>query len=132
MFSIYKNGQGKNTRVSVAVGLGVVAAAGCWKLYQKLQGASFDVTAQTAMWIQTIIPVGVFALLAFGIFMLVNRPKPSDFMIAAEGEMKKVSWSSKQEIIASTTIVIFVVVFMAALLGFCDLCFSMLFTKILG
>jgi preprotein translocase SecE subunit len=52
-------------------------------------------------------------------------------MISAESEMKKVSWSSKQEIAVSTFIVIVVVVFMAALLGATDLFFRTLFTWLL-
>jgi preprotein translocase SecE subunit len=53
-------------------------------------------------------------------------------LIAAEGEMKKVSWSSRQEIVSSTTIVIVVVVFMAVLLGVTDLGFRMFFNWLIG
>ena len=49
------------------------------------------------------------------------------FQIAAEGEMKKVSWSSRQEITVSTIIVIVVLVTMAILLGTTDIGFKMFF-----
>ena len=52
-------------------------------------------------------------------------------MIAAEGEMKKVSWSSKQEITVSTIVVIVVLVVMAILLGTTDIGFKMFFDWLL-
>ena len=45
---------------------------------------------------QTMVPAALFLLLAFLIYWIVNKPSIADFMIAAEGEMKKVSWSSRQ------------------------------------
>jgi preprotein translocase SecE subunit len=66
------------------------------------------------------------------IFWLVNKPTIAGFMIAAEGEMKKVSWSSKQEIAVSTFIVIAVVIIMAVLLGITDLGFQLFFAWLLG
>jgi preprotein translocase SecE subunit len=53
-------------------------------------------------------------------------------MIAAEGEMKKVSWSSRKEIAVSTFIVILVVFISAVLLGVTDISFQLLFGWILG
>jgi preprotein translocase SecE subunit len=53
-------------------------------------------------------------------------------MVAAEGEMKKVSWSSKKEIAVSTFVVIVVVILMAALLGVTDLSFKLFFSEVLG
>ena len=75
-----------------------------------------------------MVPAGLFLLLAFLIYWLVNKPSIADFMIAAEGEMKKVSWSSKQEITVSTFIVIIVVLIMATLLGTTDYCFTLFFS----
>jgi preprotein translocase SecE subunit len=53
-------------------------------------------------------------------------------MIAAEGEMKKVSWSSRQEIAVSTFIVIVFVIIMAMLLGATDITFEVFFKWILS
>ncbi|MEJ2647451.1 MAG: preprotein translocase subunit SecE [Sedimentisphaerales bacterium] len=121
VFDIYKPGQGKNTRLFSAFGLAILAALGCWKLYQQLQARDLN------MWVETLVPVGIFIVLAFLIFLLVNGRKTADFMISAEGEMKKVSWSSRQEIAVSTLVVIIVVVCMAILLGTTDLGFQTFF-----
>ena len=56
----------------------------------------------------------------------------ADFMISAEGEMKKVSWSSRREIAVSTAIVISVVVLMAVFIGAVDLGFYMFFNRVVG
>ncbi|MBN1795606.1 MAG: preprotein translocase subunit SecE [Sedimentisphaerales bacterium] len=53
-------------------------------------------------------------------------------MIESEGEMKKVSWSSRKEIFVSTVVVIVVVVLMALFLGTADLGFSLFFSEVIG
>ena len=53
-------------------------------------------------------------------------------MIYGEGEMKKVSWSSRREIAISTFIVIVVVFFMTVLLGVADLLFTLFFNEVVG
>ncbi len=121
VFDMYKAGQGKNTRLISGFGLAVLVALGCWQLYQQLQVWNLN------PWIVTLVPVGLFAGLAVVIFILSNKHKVADFLISAEGEVKKVSWSSKQEIIASTLIVIIVVICMALLLGATDLSFQFIF-----
>ena len=69
-------------------------------------------------------------VLAWLIFWLVNKPVVADFMISAEGEMKKVSWSSRKEITVSTTVVIFVVIAMSALMAATDVFFQVFFRAI--
>jgi preprotein translocase subunit SecE len=63
---------------------------------------------------------------------LSNRPSMADFFIAAEGEIKKVSWSSRKEIVASTTIVVVVVAIFTILLYAADLLFAVLFRQVLN
>jgi preprotein translocase subunit SecE len=74
----------------------------------------------------------LFVILSLLIFWLVNKPSVANFMIAAEGEMKKVSWSSRQEIVVSTSIVIVVVIVMATLLGTTDFGFTLFFNWLLS
>ena len=132
-FRIYKKGQGYYTRMGTVIGSGVIAALGCFSLYGKLDairtGGSITPSAKT--WLQAGIPAVVFVALGYLIFKLVNTPRWADFMIATEGEMKKVSWSSKKEIIASTKVVIITVILLAVLLAVVDVGFSYLF-KALG
>ena len=71
-------------------------------------------------------------MLGLVVFWLVNKHSMADFMIAAEGEMKKVSWSSREEIAVSTSVVIIVVVLMASLLGVTDLTFRAFFNWLLA
>ena len=125
VFNIYKRGQGKYTRLCSAFAIAIIAGLGCLQLYKKLQAGDIG------LWVETMVPAGLFVVLAFFAFWLVNKPSLADFLIAAEGEMKKVSWSSRQEIAVSTFIVIVVVISMAVLLGTTDLGFRTLFMWLL-
>ncbi len=122
---IYKKGQGKYTRLCTGFGLGIIVALGCLRLYQILQATALN------LWVQTLVPAGLFVVFAILIYGVVNKQNIADFMIASEGEMKKVSWSSKQEIIVSTTVVISVVIFFAILFWILDLVFAWLFNEVI-
>ena len=124
--SIYKKGQGKYTRLCSGFGMGLVVMLGCLQLYKKLQATDLN------MWVQTMVPAGLFVVLSALIFWVVNKKNIADFMISAEGEVKKVSWSSRREIAVSTFIVIVVVAIMAALLGVTDLGFQLFFAWFLN
>ena len=126
VFDIYKRSQGKYTRLCSAFGTAIVVGLGCLKLYRKLEGADLG------LWVEIMVPAALFVILAFVIFWLVNKATVADFMISAEGEMKKVSWSTRKEISVSTFIVIVVVFLMAALLGVTDLVFGWFFMWLLG
>ncbi len=132
IFGIYKRGQGKFTRLCSAFAGAIMAGLGCWQLYSKLEAVEWGLSRKAALWVATMVPAGMFVVFALLISWLINKPSVADFMIAAEGEMKKVSWSSKQEIAVSTFIVIVVVVFMAILLGTTDIGFRTFFTWLLG
>jgi len=124
-FNIYKRGQGKYTRLCSAFGVTIVVGLGCLQLYKKLQATDLG------LWVETMVPAGLFVVLGLLVFWLVNKPSVADFMVAAEGEMKKVSWSSRKEIMVSTFVVIAVVIFMAALLGAADFSFRLFFMRLL-
>ena len=124
-FEVYKVGQGKYTRLYTAIGAAIIAGMGCLQLYKKLRAADLG------LWLETLVPAGLFSALGILIFWLVNKPSFADFMISAEGEMKKVSWSSRREIAISTFIVIVVVIIFAALLGIADFGFELFFQWLL-
>jgi preprotein translocase subunit SecE len=130
---IYKRGQGKYTRLCTAFGVAIIVGLGCFRLYNKLEAVEWPGLSQRAtLWIATMVPSGLFVALGLLIFWLINKASVADFMIAAEGEMKKVSWSSRKEIAVSTVVVIMVVIVMAALLGISDLLFRTFFMWVLG
>jgi preprotein translocase subunit SecE len=52
--------------------------------------------------------------------------KVAKFFGEVKTEMSKVTWSSREELIHSTTIVLIVMIFMAVFLGAVDLVFSQL------
>ena len=132
MLSIYKKGQGKYTRLGSAIGLIIISASGCYKLYDRLSGISMgNLGRQMVFLIATMIPAVIFVITSALFLLFINRPSVADFMISAEGEIKKVSWSTKKEIAVSTFIVIVVMGLMAALLGLTDLIFGVFFDWIL-
>ena len=128
-FDIYKRGQGKYTRLCSAFAWAIIVGLGCFQLYKKLQAVEFG---QGQLWYETMIPAGLFVVLALFIYWIVNKPNIADFMISAEGEMKKVSWSSRKEIIVSTVIVVVVVIGMAVFLGITDTVFQLFFREVIG
>ena len=127
----YKWGQGKTTRLYTAMTEAILAAIGCWRVYQKLS-ASMDVTTPIGLWLTVTVPLGIFVLIVFLLYWLLNKPMAADFLIAAEGELKKVSFSTKHEIMVSTFVVIVVVILTALMLGVADFCFNLFFTNVLG
>ena len=122
-FKIYKRGQGYYTRLITALTSFTIVAIGCYVLFTKLSVFGNP-------WVEIFAPVVVCAILTFLIFLVVNKPKIADFMIAAEGEIKKVSWASRAEIMASTVVVIGVVILMATLLFLADLFFKFLMMNV--
>ena len=112
--SVYKRGQGKYTRMISALGGAVIVAIGCLQLYRTLDAAD------VSLWVETMVPVGLFIALSVLMMWMVNNPNIADFMISAEGEMKKVNWSTRQEVVVSTIVVISVVIILAVLLGVSD------------
>jgi len=128
-FDIYKRGQGLYTRLWSALGAGLIVIVGCWRLYETL-GAVEITNQNTLILVQTLVPAAVAIIFGLFIFWLVNKPALADFMISAEGELKKVNWSSKKEIYASTVIVIVVVIIMSLMLAFTDIFFQFFFREL--
>ena len=131
LFEKYKWGQGKDTRLYSAIAIALISAIGCWRLYAKLQ-VSLDVTQTLQLVLSNTVPLGVFVIIAVVLYWLSNRPTVADFLISAEGELKKVSFSSRREIAVSTFVVIVVVISMAVMLGVADFCFDLFFTNVVG
>ena len=122
---IYKPGQGKYSRLGTGFALAIIVAFGCWQLYELLDASDVGI------WVATIVPVAILVAFAVLIFWLLNKAAVADFLIAAEGELKKVNWSSRREVAVSTLVVIIVVFMMAVLLGTTDFVFALVFDHLL-
>jgi len=123
---IYKPGQGKYTRLGSGFAAAASVVVGCVSLYRLLSDGD------RSLWITTMVPVVIAVGLIAVVYWLMNKPVVADFMIAAEGELKKVNWSSRKEVAVSTIIVIVVVFAMAILLGVTDVVFQFVFRQLIG
>jgi preprotein translocase subunit SecE len=119
---IYKRNQGKYTRLTTVIFVMVLGAWGCYSLSATLVGSS--------PFVQFGIPLAVLLVLGAFLFWIVNRPGAADFLIATESEMKKVSWSSRKEVIGATKVVIVTTFILAAVLFLVDYLFASLFTAL--
>ncbi len=121
---IYKSGQGYYTRMVSAVGCGLLVGTGVLWLWDQLSTIGSDHRLYIQGGVAATL-VAVFGLLIF--YWTGANPKTCDFLIATEGEMKKVNWPSRQELIGSTWVVIVCTFLFALLLALADLLFSTFF-----
>ncbi len=121
----YKKGQGYYTRVGTAIGAGILILGMGHFIWENL---TFDEGWVPGMWLKICIPLAVVVLLGFGLYWVVGvSRKTCDFLIATDGEMKKVNWTTRKEIIAATKVVILVTILTAILLFLVDLGFMNFF-----
>jgi preprotein translocase SecE subunit len=112
-----------------AIALGTLVLMGAGWLWGVLRGVRVEgvqpvyVSATGA-----VLLIAVFGIL--GYWLLARHPKVVDFMIATEGEMKKVNWSTRREILGSTWVVIGMTVFIAILCFVFDWFFIFFFRAI--
>lgn len=111
---LFKPKQGRHARQTTLIAIGVVLAIGCWSLrgWLEAEGAS---TASSIGW-----PLAVFAATGWAAFRLIQLPKFAEFLIAVEAEMGKVSWPTRSELFKASSVVIFVIFGLAALLFLYD------------
>ncbi len=127
-FRVLKHGQGIHVRWGTAVGAGVLAVALANFVWSRLQLFAF---VERNFFIRAGVPVLVLVAAAWFIFWLVGRsPRVVDFMIATEGEMKKVNWSTRKEVWGATKVVIVTVLSLAILLFVVDMLFIFFFAGI--
>ncbi len=120
---VYKPGQGQHVRWSSAVAAGVIVVATGWFVHDQLVYAG-------AM-AQKLIALGVVAALGVLVYYALGRNHSTvDFMIATEGEMKKVNWTTRREIIGATKVVIVAMFALAFLLFAVDIFFMVIFSSI--
>lgn len=115
---LYKRSQGRIARQVTFLVLGGSVALGAWRL------SVFLIDATRPM--QVGVPVALAVVGLWLAFRLVNLPAFADFLIAVEAEMNKVSWPTRGELYRSSTVVIFCIFFLAAVLYAYDLFWSTL------
>ena len=121
--NLYKPGQGVWVRWLSAGGAGIIALG--------VANACREWLANQNEWVQIFVPVGIMLVFAYGIFWLFGKHRGTvDFMIATEGEMKKVNWSSRREVFGATKVVIVSVIALGVLLCVVDLLFIFWFEAI--
>jgi preprotein translocase subunit SecE len=109
---LFKPMQGWYARLYTALGLGLIVAAGAWRVYE----ASLE---YTPLW-RVSLPAVFAVVLGWIIFRIVHFPPFAEFLIATEAEMNKVSWTNKDDLIRATTVVLMTVVLMALFLFVVD------------
>ena len=109
-FTVYKKGQGYWTRMGTAIGAAILIAV--IGLYAHTESKAF---LQISHPRAPIFITAGFILAGIALsWWLMNRPRNADFLIATDGEMNKVNWTSRAELLGSTKIVI---LFMFAIAG---------------
>ena len=120
---VYKPNQGVYARAVTGAGGGIMAAFGSYQLHGALinmppvyPGAKFVVDITYGL----LISLAVFGALGGAIALVVtgasiglkkidrSSKDAADFLIETEGELRKVSWPSREELTGSTFVVIFV------------------------
>jgi preprotein translocase subunit SecE len=109
---LFKPMQGWYARVYTALGLGLIAAAGAWRVFE----ASLE---YSTLW-HFGLSASFALVLGWVIFRIVHFPPFAEFLIATEAEMNKVSWTSKDDLFRATTVVLSTVVLMAVFLFLVD------------
>lgn len=126
---MYKPDQGYWTRTCSAIAALALTAAGMvWAVRQIDRFALEASTADILRWSLAAV-IGVIGL-GLTYLLIYQRQNSAEFLIATEGEMKKVNWSSRREVMGSTWVVIFVSLSIAVILWLVDLGFSSLFRSV--
>jgi len=123
-FRIYKPGQGAYVRWGSAAGAAVILLGLTAFLREEL-------TRVQNLWVENLVPAAVLVVLAYWVFRLIGQNRSMvDFLVATEGEMKKVNWSTRREVLGATKVVIVTVLALGIILFLVDVFFIVFFERI--
>ena len=123
--AIRKFGQGYWTRMMSVVGFGLVAVLGAIWIWRMLDTVSVGFPS---IYLASGVSVLFLAMVGATLWWFVGwNTRSVDFLVATEGEMKKVNWSTKHELVGSTVVVIAVVIIISLFCWLFDFIFSTLF-----
>ncbi len=121
---IYKPGQGAYVRWGSAAAAAIIVLGLANFLHEQLARVQNE-------WVQFLIPVALLVVLAYVFFLFLGQSHGVvDFMIATEGEMKKVNWSTRREVLGATKVVIATVIALGVILFTVDIFFMFCFEAI--
>lgn len=130
-FQLYKPHQGVYVRWVSAGGAFLLVVAFAWFLNDQLRWLVASNYQPYGEWIRTLGPLAVGVGLCIWLYRLIGvNTTVVDFMVATEGEMRKVNWSTRREVFGATRVVIASMLFLALLLGVADLLFAVFFEAI--
>ncbi len=126
----YKAGQGYWTRIFSAIGFGAVIAYTAMWVYKSSAGWFGDSVGAEQLGLYQGGGAAIVLLVGGALlyWLLYVKRNTSEFLIATEGEMRKVNWSTRKEVIGSTWVVIAISAIIALILLLTDLVFSSFFT----
>ncbi len=130
---VYKLGQGYWTRLMSALGAGVLLLAGVAWIVENmrnmpgLSGSKYLIFAQSG--VATVL-IGLFGYWIYRVAYV--NPRSSDFMISTEGEMRKVNWPARREVMGATWVVIICMIIITLIVLGADLIFNSLFNWLLN
>jgi preprotein translocase SecE subunit len=124
--SVYKAGQGYYTRMGTVIFVALVAMLGILWAWDYLKAIRIDGVNELYVAATGAIVVGAVITFVAYLYVFV-KPKSVDFLIATEGEMKKVNWSTRREVMGSTTAVIVTAVVLTVFCYTIDIGFTWLF-----
>lgn len=117
--AIYKSGQGYWTRIMSACGFGLLTLLGAVWLYRQIyERGGAGVTVQYVAFASALAFALIGGILIYWYCGIKQRTV--DFLVATEGEMKKVNWSTRREIVGSTVLVLLISFVLAAVCALLD------------
>ncbi len=124
-FDLYKRSQGKIARQVTFAALAIIIALAAWCLNDyytnKVGSTRFSVY---------VVPIVVLVAGLWMSFRVIQMPSFADFLISVEAEMNKVSWPTRSELIRSSLVVIFSIIFLAVVLYGYDTFWSFLLSRL--
>lgn len=122
-FGLYKPNQGRMVRQVTFIAIALAVAFGCFSLANGLLGGEDQP-------IQVGVPLGIWVVLCWVGFRVVNVPRFADFLISVESELEKVVWPGRKQVMQSTIVVIVTMLFLGVFLAVVDFVWKWFFSVI--
>lgn len=112
-WTIHKKGQGTGARGVAGVMAVLLGTWAAYQMYYTLLGAH-----DVVRYLGTAIVAGIFVGVPVGLILFHHQVV--DILIETQQEMRKVAWSSRQEVLGSTAVVLFTVALLAVFIFVTD------------